>query len=347
MDLPQTDAFSPSDPSKTGSENGNTVSQMLSSPYTITFDLTRRQEKSQDITISSDGDLIIRLVKEATGRRQSNGEEKEQVRTLTSFLVQREILSKSSPQFDALLNGHFRETDESIVDIQDGTALSLELWFRILHNTMTEEMYTLPVDEVIEAIEVCGYRHLQIDWLGEWAEEWFRRQDIEKKSLFTPIDQFLELSCNCKEASLFAYCKGLSKTNIWPLELHMKKSCQEILDSFKLFTCEVAKDSCTTCKSLLRDTSIKRIHDKIQNNFEGLCLDCMDVSKASAEATKNYLRRDFSGHYDSGCRVDHGQPTWYWSYLGQRTVMQAHQREKKKQRPMQGGMFRGHSRRNI
>jgi hypothetical protein len=105
------------------------------------------------------------------------------VRTLASFLVKREVLADSSPQFDALFKGHFRETDESIVDIEKGTALSLELWFRVLHDTVTDEMYALPVDEVIEAIEVCGYRHLQISWLGEWAEEWFRRQDVEKASL--------------------------------------------------------------------------------------------------------------------------------------------------------------------
>ncbi|PQE10016.1 BTB POZ fold protein [Rutstroemia sp. NJR-2017a BVV2] len=381
MDLPLTDIFSSAVPSNIAGETGDT-------------------EKSQDITIYPDGDLIIRLVNEATGKRQFNGEEKKQVRILASFLVKREILAESSPQFDALLKGHFQETDESIVDIKEGTTLSLELWFRVLHDTMTDEMYTLPVNEVIEAIEVCGYRHLQISWLGEWAEEWFRRQDIEKaslkdlsrliypakeldrprefqtmtrrlvygisdqiidrnftahshlclehtiigalngakgnlrckvlKGLFAPIDQFLRRSCTCKEATLFAYCQGLSKTGIWPLEYHMKKPCQQILDSFKHFACDVTENTCDGCEYLLQDTSIHEIHKTIQEHFEGLCLDCMDLSKGTSEDTKKYLRRDVFREYDSECRVSHGQPTWYWSYMGRKTEMQAHQREKHK-----------------
>jgi hypothetical protein len=127
----------------------------------------------------------------------------------------------------------------------------------------------------------------------------------------------------------------------------MKKSCQQILDSFEHFACEVAENTCTTCRRLLRDTSIDQIHENIQKNFEGLCLDCMDFSSGSAQETKNYLRRDLGEQYDDGCRISHGQPTWYWSYMGRRTEMQAHQREKHKQWDTERVRFRRLTRRNT
>ncbi|KAH7342973.1 hypothetical protein BKA65DRAFT_354532, partial [Rhexocercosporidium sp. MPI-PUGE-AT-0058] len=61
------------------------------------------------------------------------------------------------------------------------------------------------------------------------------------RSLFDPVSAFLKSKCDCREKALFAYNLGLSKTGIWPLHEHHKKSVQEVLDSpgFVTFQCEI------------------------------------------------------------------------------------------------------------
>ena len=59
------------------------------------------------------------------------------------------------------------------------------------------------------------------------------------RGLFDPVSKFLNQPCLCKGISLFAYYKGLSKTDIWSLASHHRKSIREILESegFRKFDC--------------------------------------------------------------------------------------------------------------
>lgn len=53
--------------------------------------------------------------------------------------------------------------------------------------------------------------------------------------------------------------------------------------------------------------------------FDGLCLDCMDRSKSkTGDEDSDYWRHHQlqEGEWDHGCRVRHGEPTWYFSFLG-------------------------------
>lgn len=61
---------------------------------------------------------------------------------------------------------------------------------------------------------------------------------------------------------------------------------------------------------------------KTLNYFHGLCMDCMSVSK-----NVRLLRddeKDYWAHnrerdsYDDDCRISHGEPTWYFSFMGRR-----------------------------
>ncbi|KAI0115833.1 hypothetical protein GGR51DRAFT_502229 [Nemania sp. FL0031] len=74
----------------------------------------------------------------------------------------------------------------------------------------------------------------------------------------------------------------------------------------------------------------------VRKNFGGLCLDCMHKFKTEGD-DDDYFRHDEPGKHDQGCRVEHGQPTWYFSYMGRKELMLRHQgrlaeeRRKKKQ----------------
>lgn len=63
------------------------------------------------------------------------------------------------------------------------------------------------------------------------------------------------------------------------------------------------------------------VRRQVDEYFDGLCLDCMDRSKAKAQThdTGYWLYDDMQwGEWSRHCRSNHGQPTWYFSFLGRR-----------------------------
>lgn len=150
------------------------------------------------------------------------------------------------------------------------------------------------------------------------------------KGVFDPIDWFIHRRCSCKELSSFAYITGLSKMKIWPIESASKKSIQEILDSFDKFVCIIPEKACLSCRTHLNSIAIKRIRNEIQSSFHGLCLDCMYKSSEGSDMAFVYYQRDLEKNYDMDCRIYHGQSSWYWSNMGKKEDMQAHQERKKR-----------------
>ncbi|KAI1115021.1 hypothetical protein F5Y14DRAFT_450380 [Nemania sp. NC0429] len=65
--------------------------------------------------------------------------------------------------------------------------------------------------------------------------------------------------------------------------------------------------------------------ERVRGNFGGLCLDCMHKFKNGGDDDDDYFAHDRPGNHDRGCRVRHGQPTWYFSYMGRRELMVRHQ----------------------
>ncbi len=93
------------------------------------------------------------------------------------------------------------------------------------------------------------------------------------KGLFNPIDTFLKQKCNCRDASLFAYTKALSRTDIWPLNEQHKQSLCEILrgEGFRSFDCVVPQVTCVSCRSLVDGHRISSFGDMLMSEIVGLC----------------------------------------------------------------------------
>ena len=135
-------------------------------------------------------------------------------------MVSRKVLIDNSSQFRALLAGPFREANQAVIDIQGGTTKSLELWFRVLHKQMTDDMYKLPVKEVWEALEVCEYRDFDIDDLKPWFTEWMDQKDYKKLELH----EMRELLYPCHE---FDHAEGfafLTMTLAYQMSGHITES---------------------------------------------------------------------------------------------------------------------------
>lgn len=74
----------------------------------------------------------------------------------------------------------------------------------------------------------------------------------------------------------------------------------------------------------------KPVKVEVDDSFAGLCLDCLTKTKFGSE-DKDYWNHCLDFGYDHGCTVAHGQPTWYFSYLGRPVHMKQYQKRMKAQ----------------
>ncbi len=97
-----------------------------------------------------------------------------------------------------------------------------------------------------------------------------------------------------------------------------------ILSRLSRFTYQLPASACSSCRldyeRIVQDGKVKT-----EKYFEGLCLDCMDASKADDEDRDYWSHGTPKEHeFVYGCRAKrHSQPTWYFSYMGRK-----HRRDK-------------------
>ncbi len=139
--------------------------------------------------------------------------------------------------------------------------------------------------------------------------------------------RFLSAKCACKKDGLFQYELALDKTGSWPLEelMHGKKemSIKAILDGLKNFWYEAPNDTCSLCSQDFDETVVVPAIEKVWNNFDGLCLDCIETTK-TGDFDRDYVRHHVRMNYDKNCRISHDQPTWWFSFLSRKQHPDAH-----------------------
>lgn len=74
----------------------------------------------------------------------------------------------------------------------------------------------------------------------------------------------------------------------------------------------------------------KTVKVEVDDSFAGLCLDCLTKTKFECE-DEDYWNHCLDFEYDRGCTLAHGQPTWYFSYLGRPWRMKQYQKRMKAQ----------------
>ena len=116
------------------------------------------------------------------------------------------------------------------------------------------------------------------------------------------------------------------------METQHQKSVHDILNSpgFLKFECTIRSDTCASCVHKCSPAKIRQTRSKILSDFDGLCLDCMDLSrpKGDKDIDMDYWHHDVNQKWDSTCRISHSQPTWYFSFMGRRAEMKIHQNKK-------------------
>lgn len=151
-------------------------------------------------------------------------------------------------------------------------------------------------------------------------------------ALFDPLDDFCEHVCEGADKATKAYINGVRRTGIWPLKKQNTKSNKVIMDSDGIidWKCEIPESACSTCQRRLDDRHIVKLQKAISNYWQGLCLDCMDIS--SRDLDTEYWNHNEPGEWDKGCTLYHQRNTWYFSFMGRPSIMETHQREQRERK---------------
>lgn len=109
-----------------------------------------------------------------------------------------------------------------------------------------------------------------------------------------------------------------------------KKSIDDLIDRLDKDFDYHAKDSaCASCRMDFC-SHVENVADRVRRYFDGLCLDCLDRSKPKTGDRDNdyWHHNDLRDEkWDHRCRIKHGEPTWYFSYMGRKEDMDRFQKE--------------------
>ncbi|KAI9373497.1 hypothetical protein BJX61DRAFT_533075 [Aspergillus egyptiacus] len=154
-----------------------------------------------------------------------------------------------------------------------------------------------------------------------------RRRNILHRGLFDYISGIInDAACECKESI------------VWPLETNMKDaSIRDMTERLHSFDGEnmlpqprgndengnKRKQIPKLCGKCGHDWEalVQRAATDVNRYFHGICLDCMNVRRCLREGRNpdhEYWLHDRQRMWDVSCRVRHGQPTWWVSFMGQR-----------------------------
>lgn len=346
------------------------------------------------IVIDESGDLTLKII-EYEDRTTSLGNQRSLsqgfvdqepiIRKTQDFQVCRQVLVHSSFVFKQLLSTTFAEASQSTVTLKEDGVDTMEIWFRVMHNTITESTYDVPLSEMWNLVAAADKYDLNIHDLNEWFAKWHKKNSstydthqllypcyrfdhalgfaqatkglaynntghitesnptkhfelhlpsriiqqinaakgrlrtVLHQGLFTPNDSLLRASCACKEKTLYGYEKALYNINVWPLErVAQSPSISEILDRLDNFTYEAHKDACISCRKNYNE-AVKSTKKWVKSYFDGLCLDCLMKSKTGDMNKDYWVHNELDQHERVfGCRFNHSQATWYFSFMGRK-----------------------------
>jgi hypothetical protein len=159
-----------------------------------------------------------------------------------------------------------------------------------------------------------------------------RLKSVLHSGIWRPVGELLKLgkrsaSCIHWTESAGMYFSALVEAEVYPLEdVWPRNSVAEVLGLLPSILAP-ATGKCNVCRVDWLPY-IKKAKKMTEEYFDGLCLDCMDASylPKDQDPDDEYWKKngakyasdsdESSLRWDRNCRIRHGQPTWYASWMG-------------------------------
>ncbi|THW23788.1 hypothetical protein D6D23_05490 [Aureobasidium pullulans] len=161
-----------------------------------------------------------------------------------------------------------------------------------------------------------------------------RLKTILGNDLWRPIESLMGASCECKENTLFAFQHALWMTHGFPVDhASQNNSITKILVNLAKFESPKIK-TCLICHHEW-DSIVWQARRAAWDRFDGLCLDCMDPDQPKFnDKHEDYWRHlTYPMKWDRNCRIKHGEPTWYFSFMGRLDEREQHPMHAKSLKP--------------
>ncbi|KAJ5618696.1 hypothetical protein N7528_006807 [Penicillium herquei] len=157
-----------------------------------------------------------------------------------------------------------------------------------------------------------------------------RLRTILQRGLFNGIQPIFSSECSCKEITVFDFLQELVRLDVWCpwSNVFYRSSISQILERLEDFDAANIRRpnrDCYRC-NIRSQSCVEAASEKVAGYFDGMCLDCM---KQEANPRSEYWRtRRYERYerYDDECRIRHGEPSWYFSFMGKRERSQFQER---------------------
>jgi hypothetical protein len=141
----------------------------------------------------------------------------------------------------------------------------------------------------------------------------------------------------------FLYFYNLRETEIWPLG-DKRYTLNQILALFNNFKFKlVPTGNYSLCSKHSRtefashvETHVRQRVDELRNSYDGICLNCLHHDKTGS-FPQDYWNQPFISNYSEGCEIEHGEPTWYFSWILRAEDREEWQRKLRESRDQQRG----------
>lgn len=127
--------------------------------------------------IDKDGDLTVEVIE--YDEKAKDGSGNRPVARTQQFRVRRDILIKHSKIFAAMLGTtHWKEAQKEFIKLEEDSVASMEIWFRILHDT--DLVYDVPLEEMWRLVTACDKYNLNVSMLKIWFATWYEKHGINQ-----------------------------------------------------------------------------------------------------------------------------------------------------------------------
>lgn len=149
-----------------------------------------------------------------------------------------------------------------------------------------------------------------------------RLKGVMHDALWGPMEKVLRNSdCECWEKTTARFERALLALEVFPLERTFSQtSVVALLGRLKAFKHIPSHEPCSACAIPYEDVVEKAIQH-VTRYFDGLCLRCMAASHPdTANLDLYWSQKRFATWHSGGCcrgyGSPHGNPSWYFSYMG-------------------------------
>lgn len=149
------------------------------------------------VVIDKYGDLTVKVVeyhdRMTSFSDQGPANQEPIIRKIEDFQVSRQILVKSSLVFKQLLTSNFAEATQSTITLNEDVVDTMEIWFRVMHNTIEESTYDVPLSEMWHLVAAADKYDLNIHDLNAWFADWYAKNSsacLNTRELLYPCYRF-------------------------------------------------------------------------------------------------------------------------------------------------------------